>query len=161
MSNSSVNSLAKPLTTLVVGIGSPYGDDQAGWIIVQQLRNLHNSTHSTIRQAAAPANVLDWLDKVERLIICDACEGLGCIGAAHRWQWPTEDFPNNNWRGTHDLSLPVVLQLAQKLGRLPARVEIWGIEGAKRGVEESMSSEVSEAAAKLAMQIASELNTSS
>ena len=123
MSNSSVNSLAKPLTTLVVGIGSPYGDDQAGWIIVQQLRNLHNSTHSTIRQAAAPANVLDWLDKVERLIICDAC--------------------------------------AQELGRLPARVEIWGIEGAKRGVEESMSSEVSEAAAKLAMQIASELNTSS
>jgi hydrogenase maturation protease len=125
--------------TLLVGIGSPHGDDQLGWLVVDRVAACVKHDHLEIRRAASPTDLLDWLQDVERLVICDACRGLGRVGEVRRWNWPTSELPALAWSGTHDLSLPAVLMLAQRLGRLPEQVVVWAIEAAASSATETPS----------------------
>ena len=96
----------RPFRTLVAGIGSPHGDDQAGWLVADRLtRELHRDDVA-VRKATSPTELLNWLDGTERLIVCDACCGLGNAGDVRRWPWPHDELFNAAWSGTHDLPLP-------------------------------------------------------
>jgi hydrogenase maturation protease len=158
--------------TLVVGIGSPHGDDQAGWLVAERLaddpgigtesvaKGTKISNHPPgiiVRQAKSPSELLDWLDGMDRLVICDACRGLGRVGELRSWRWPDHELADVSWSGTHDLSLPAVLALADRLGRLPPRVTIWSVEGASIGALAAVSPEVAEALPNLVEQIKNEL----
>lgn len=113
--------------TLLVGVGSPHGDDQLGWEVAKRMqRTQHNDM--TVRLARTPTDLLDWLACVERLVVCDACRGAGKVGGVHRWTWPTNQLETLRWSGTHDVSLPAVLALAEQLERLPECVTIWAVE---------------------------------
>ena len=118
--------------TLVVGVGSPQGDDQAGWLVADRLTAHHTDAGSppgwTVRRARIPLDLLDWLDGVDRLVICDACEALGEPGQLHCWTWPDPAIAACRSLTSHDFGLPSVLQMAGALGRLPRQVTIWGIE---------------------------------
>lgn len=134
--------------TLFVGVGSLYGDDRIGWHVaaaiagrVQGVQSELPSTatsqvkpralpHSRIvvRKAGSPADVLDWLPGVNRLVICDACRSGGPAGHAYRWTWPDPAIEQAHCSGTHDLDLANVLELAQNLHCLPPTVVVWGIE---------------------------------
>lgn len=140
--------------TLVIGIGSPHGDDQAGWLVAERIARDH---HAAVRQALSPADVLDWLQDVDRLIICDACRGLGRVGEVRRWQWPLSDMPLLDWSGTHDVSLPAALELADRLGLLPRHVVIWAVEGEAPCMLGRLSPQVADAVPRLVDQIAGEL----
>jgi len=113
--------------TLIVGLGSPHGDDQAGWLVADALSR-HEQSELCVRRADSPAELLHWLDGVVRLIICDACQSQGAPGRLHRWTWPTAQLPIGAARGSHDLDLAGVLGLAESIGCLPAQVDVWGIE---------------------------------
>lgn len=83
--------------TLFVGVGSPHGDDRAGWLVADALSDLFGTDVSTqasgtlnagglpsrkypslaIRKTCIPADLLDWLDGAAKLIICDALCGAG------------------------------------------------------------------------------------
>lgn len=144
--------------TLVVGIGSPHGDDQAGWQVADRLAAIEVAQcRARVRKARSPTDLLDWLDVVERLIVCDACHGLGLIGQLRRWEWPSRELSDVAWSGTHDLPLPAVLQLASKLGCLPKHVVVWGVEAAEQAVMTAMSPAVVAALQKLADAIVGEL----
>jgi hydrogenase maturation protease len=114
--------------TLVVGVGSAHGDDQFGWLVAKHLASSSADGGAVVRSARSPAELLDWLEGFERLIVCDACQGLGSPGAIHSWSWP--DVPRRALRtaGTHDLGLAAVLELAQQLGLLPAETLLWCVE---------------------------------
>jgi len=109
---------------LLVGIGSPFGDDRLGWIVAEEIRR-RGLTTAQVRCARAPADLLDWLDRVERLVICDACHGDFAGGAWRRIEWPSPEVDRLAFVGTHDMSLTATLELAQQLGRLPERTTIW------------------------------------
>jgi len=112
---------------LIVGIGSDHGDDQAGWLVVDALAP-HVAPRSTARKAKAPLDLLDWLEGVRWLAICDACRGAGPVGCWHRWNWPADDLPFHHPAGSHSYGLLESLGLADRLGILPELVWIWGIE---------------------------------
>jgi hydrogenase maturation protease len=112
--------------TLVVGIGSPYGDDRVGWKIAEQIAQLAGD-RLVARCARTPAEMLDWLDEVVELHVCDAFVQAAAIGEVRHWQWPAPQIAQTRFRGSHDFSLSAVLALAEQLRRLPARVSIWGI----------------------------------
>lgn len=118
----------KPLKTLVVGLGSPHGDDQAGWMVVDLLSSNLEESETILRKANSPAQLLNWLGGSERLVICDACTGLGAIGDIKRWEWPAAEILQASWSGTHDLSLPDVLRVAEGLDQLPPNVVVRAIE---------------------------------
>lgn len=113
--------------TLVVGIGSPHGDDQVGWIVVRELATVM-ADEIEVRTLRQPAELLDGLHDVDHLVVCDACRTGGAAGDLFRWTWPTPSIVIPERSGSHDLTLPFVLALARRLGKLPERVTVWGVE---------------------------------
>ncbi len=126
----------------IAGLGSPHGDDQAGWEIVRALEK-RGPSQAMVHLSRTPDDLLNWLDPAYPLVICDACRGAGPVGSIHRWQWPTAELDQVNWSGTHQIALPGVLLLAEELGQLPELVIIWGVEIAETVPGDVISSEVS------------------
>ena len=146
------------VNTLVVGIGSPHGDDQLGWLVANGLAEIAEQERIVIRLAKSPVDLLDWIEGVQHLLIVDACRGSGSAGDIQRWAWPSPQLSEIKLSGTHDLSLPVVLALAERLGRLPGNVAIWAIEAANARAGETVSVKAMEAVSEVVQRVACELN---
>jgi hydrogenase maturation protease len=131
-----------PRKTLLVGIGSPHGDDRAGWEVVDRLAS-RAPEGVVIRQAQVPMDLLGWLDDFERLVVCDAAHHLGPPGHTCRWKWPADEIEATAWSGTHHLSLAATLALADRLGRSPPDVIVWAIAGESGEPGTQLSAEVS------------------
>jgi hydrogenase maturation protease len=124
--------------TLFVGIGSPHGDDQIGWCIADILAN-PPSPGIAVRKASVPADLLDWLDGIALLAVCDASRGGRPAGTVQRLDWPDATaaadshvlsiLARRRASDTHGFGLATVLDLAHRLDRLPAHVIVWGVEG--------------------------------
>jgi len=142
--------------TLAVGIGSPHGDDQIGWVVMRELA-LAQSGDVAVKIACQPAELLDWLQDIDQLIICDACRAGSATGEIHRWQWPTDSIATCKHAGSHDLSLPFVLSLADRLGKLPQQVIVWGIELGDASPGAQLSSVVRSAIPKLVQLVIEDL----
>src|SRR5262245_40512606 len=131
-------------TPLIVGIGSHHGDDQVGWRVAEELeRNLPPA--AAVRLASTPADLLNWLDGIDLLLVCDGCRGSGAPGHARRWSWPNIVEERLTWSGTHNLGLIETLSLAERLGHLPFHVAVWTVEMKDTGIRGSMSAEVAAA----------------
>lgn len=135
--------------TLFVGIGSPHGDDQAGWRVADALRAMHLPAPIAIHKAQSPADLLNWLAGQRRLILCDACRGQGAVGTIRQWRWPDTRLAHIEFSGTHDLSLVSVLTLAASLKKLPEETFIWTIEAESLKPLSDLSDEVAIALAGL------------
>ena len=151
------------LRTLIVGIGSPHGDDQIGWRVADSLRAVA-SPAVEVREASTPSQLLDWLDGVDRLIVCDACQARRQMAAEpagdalriHRWQWPTLQVSMLRSAGSHSFGLPQVLQLAERLGSLPSDVTVFGVEGSQFDAFASLSPDVESVVVQIVGQIVKE-----
>lgn len=130
--------------SLLVGIGSPHGDDSVGWEIARQVAR-RTGDALLVRCARTPVELLDWLDEIDTLDVCDALASEAPVGSIGCWQWPTDAIEHAPFRGSHDLSLPAVLTLAENLGRLPARVRIWGVEIDPEKTSDALSPEAAAA----------------
>lgn len=111
---------------LIVGLGSPFGDDRAGWHVIERLA----SREPALRKIAlrSPAELLDQLVDIEHLVVVDACRGAGEAGTVITFNWPAIEIGRVGFSGTHDMSLDAALGIAERLGLLPAVVSIWGVE---------------------------------
>ena len=130
---------------LVAGIGSAHGDDQAGWLVAEQLAaTFRDCGDIKIRKAMIPLDLLDWLDGVDVLHVCDACETVENRSRVVRYIWnhntsvrSNPDFPSSmeyvipslRNKGSHDFGTTDVLRLAGELRKLPSHVIIWAVEG--------------------------------
>jgi hydrogenase maturation protease len=145
-------------TRLFVGIGSPHGDDQAGWTIAEGLlQDVDSSGDIIVRRASVPLDLIDWLDGIDCLHVCDACQGDAPPGTLHRWEYKAatpaasdrqreprgrECFASLRSTGSHDFGLIAVLELADRLGRLPSQVVVWCIEGRRFEIGQTLSPEI-------------------
>jgi hydrogenase maturation protease len=114
-------------STVVAGVGSPFGDDQAGWRLIEMLERRANVPARLIRIDEA-TKLLDTLDSCHKLIIVDACRGVGTLGAITRLKWPDPRIIKRHGHSTHGVGVSDALRLAEQLGRLPSEVVIYGIE---------------------------------
>ncbi len=89
--------------------------------------------------ARTPVDVLDWLEGIASLEICDAVSGDSSVGVVYCWTWPAPELELAGFQTSHDLSLPAVLALAESLGRLPPQVRIWGVGIEVGGMHQSLS----------------------
>ena len=120
---------------LLVGIGSSHGDDRVGWEIASRVAELARGS-IMVRCARSPAQLLDWLDGIESLDVCDAVSSAAS-GSVYCWNWPAPELAHTAFHTSHNLSLPAVLELAGVLGCLPRQVRIWGV-----GIETGRSLEL-------------------
>src|SRR5688572_25080383 len=114
--------------TRLVGLGSPFGDDRAGWEVVARLSDAP-LTGTRAETTSDPLRVLDGPAGCELLVVIDACRGAGTPGSFHRFEWPDARLTAAGGVSSHGVGLTAALELAGALGRLPARVVVLAIEG--------------------------------
>jgi len=115
--------------TLVVGIGSDFGDDRLGPMVVDRL--VARLPHGAVRRLHSPLDLLDHLEDVERLHVVDACRSDARPGTIRRIEWPAPELASVRFSGTHDVGLVAALHLAEQIGVMPSRATIWCVEAAE------------------------------
>lgn len=125
-------------TTLLVGLGSSHGDDDVGWRIADRIASA-KLPGVCARRASTPLDLLDWLEGVDCLVVCDACESLDAVGTVYDWRWPTVAIEPRSGGGSHDFGLVQALQLAERLGRLPEDVRVYAVAGRQFQPGEALS----------------------
>lgn len=142
-----------PLPIRIVGLGSDQGDDAVGWSVVKAVNRKLQNPAIQGRCVATGAALLELLDGQGTLVVVDAVCSGGVPGTLHRLTWPIDRLERMRHWSTHGLGLAEALPLAQTLGLLPPRVEVWGVE-----IDSSAThAHVAEAAGRLACALVSVL----
>jgi hydrogenase maturation protease len=143
----------------ILGIGSPSGDDQAGWLVVDALlaEGVQAGEGIAIEKLDRPgATLIPRLENAARVILVDAMQGHGRAGEIRRFD--QEDWPSYcNGLSSHGFGVLAALMLARALGSLPSRLDLYGIEIGRALPGEAAGSDVQAAAQRLAAMIASSL----
>jgi hydrogenase maturation protease len=139
----------------IIAVGSPHGDDQIAWRVVERLRQKpRRGIHATA--VSEPARVLDHLEGCETLVLVDACRSGARAGTIHRLVWPDPRLRERDNASTHGFSVARVLELAAALGRLPPYVVLIGVEAQSCGPTAEMSPAVRRALPALYRQVLAE-----
>ena len=141
--------------TVIVGLGSPHGDDQAGWQFVELLR--HRPTlPARVVAISDVTQIVDHLEDCRRLLIIDACHSGVPVGTITWLKWPDPRIQQRHSHSTHGLGIWEALHLAARLGRLPSMVDVFGVEIGQWKPGELPSREVLQALAEMESLIVSE-----
>ena len=146
----------KAATTCVVGLGGLFGDDRVGWRVIELLGELAATwPDSGIRllTAASPADLLGIATDGDRLVMIDACQGLGRPGETVRLRWPDARLEGARHSCGHNVTLSHALEIVTGLRRIPKVCEVWCVEAQQFGFEQPLSPEVESAAKRLAAEL--------
>ena len=113
--------------SLIVGLGSPHGDDQLGWLAIDRLRSRLPSG-VVAQRARHGVELLEHLEGHDSAIVIDTAMPTGNPGAIRLFDWPSPELAGSTLWSTHGLGLIDALRLAEALGRLPRLVRIYTIE---------------------------------
>ena len=117
----------------ILGVGSPHGDDRAGWEVIEALR-----ASGLLAQPAADAITAECVDRpgsrlIPRLagadvvVVVDAMRGGSPPGTVRKLALEeTESAPETF--SCHGFGPGAALALARALGALPSRLAVFGIE---------------------------------
>jgi hydrogenase maturation protease len=142
----------------VVGIGGVFGDDRVGWWVVDRLREFKERLAGVgLELASTPADLLGFAEKQQRLIVIDACRGLGGVGSIVRLTWPSPRIEHARHAWGHNITLDQALSIAQNMGNLPAVCELWCIEGGRFELGQPLLPEVESSAEQVAAEILNSL----
>jgi hydrogenase maturation protease len=114
---------------LVIGLGNASrGDDAAGLVAARRLGGLEHE--------GDPLALLDLWEGAELALVIDAVSSGSEPGTIHRFDVGAGPLPvrMRSSTSTHAVGLAEAIELARALGRLPARLTVYGIEGERFGV---------------------------
>ena len=114
---------------MVLGVGSPHGDDRIGWQIIDRLHR--HQPRLAAAHLQVPVELCEQLYASDRLLIVDAASLGNPPGTITVWHWPQLPPLAASRGGTHGLDLFTALQLAEGLGRLPPEVTLMLVETAE------------------------------
>jgi hydrogenase maturation protease len=145
------------LISRIIGVGSPHGDDAIAWRLVEALQQqyLPNTEAVAVRDAA---DLLEKLADCRTAIVVDACQSGAVPGTIFRLEWPDRRVLGRKSTSSHALGVGDALALAARLGRLPPRLIVYGIEVANCRPGSSLNPAVEQALPDLTRRICSELN---
>lgn len=143
----------------IIGVGNPMrGDDGAASAVVDYLR-----------AQDIPAYVFDgdgaelmemWLGQ-SRVIVIDAAVSGAETGTVHRFDAHLAELPRNFFRhSTHQFGVAEAVEMARALGRLPAEMIVYGIEGENFTLGGSLSPQVEQAVYQAAERIKADIGGS-
>jgi hydrogenase maturation protease len=121
----------------VIGVGNEWrSDDGAGLEVARRLGGQ--------QLQGEPIGLVEALDGTDELAIVDAVFSGAPPGTVHEFEAGAEPLPVAIFgaSSTHALGLAEAIEIARSLGRLPARVRVLGIEGARFDYGRGLSPEV-------------------
>ena len=109
---------------VVVGVGSPFGGDRAGWAVVARLGELDGVRVEALDRPGP--GLLNVLEGATAAVIVDAVRSDAVPGTLHRLT-RLDQLPAASPASSHGLGLAEALALGERLGQLPPWVVI-GVE---------------------------------
>ena len=115
---------------LVLGIGNAWqGDDAAGLTVAQRIRERVPPGVEVRELEGEPVSLVDAWNGAEEVFVVDAVRSGSPPGMVHRIDASTAPLPATlSAASTHTLGVGEAIELARALGRLPARLVLYGIE---------------------------------
>ena len=133
---------------LVIGVGNPdRGDDGAGLAVVRRLRGRVGPAVRLLEVRSNVSRLIDGWDGSDAVVLVDATSSGLPPGTVRRFDVTAAPLPVRAFHGgsTHGFGVAEVVEVARALGRLPRRLIVYGIEGARFGREKGLSTPVAAA----------------
>ena len=117
---------------LVIGIGNAYrGDDAVGLAVAKRVRGAVPEDVVVLECEQEPTRLVDAWDGADVAVVVDACAGDEAPGTVHRFDAGEGPLPARVFRSsTHAFGVGDAVELSRALGRLPARLVVYGVAGA-------------------------------
>ncbi len=130
---------------IVIGVGNPWrGDDGAGPAVARRLAG------GRVHEGDAVALLDAWSDAAH-VVIVDAARSGAPPGSVHHFDARAGSLPAALLRSsTHAFGVSDAVELGRALGRLPARLDVYAIEGAAFELGDELSPPVANAVSELA-----------
>jgi hydrogenase maturation protease len=74
------------------------------------------------------SQLIDEVNGIQTLIIIDACRGGSQVGAISKFEWPDPRIRQYHNHSMHGIRLCNALNILERIGRLPPRVVVFGID---------------------------------
>ena len=132
--------------TLILGIGSPFADDQFGWFVADKLAEVvreKNIQNITVESADRPGlNLLTFLDSgYDKIILIDAVYAKVTPGT--EFYFKAKDILSfGGFLSSHSVGVAPSLALADTIGMDISNVEFYGIEGQRIFEKDEILSDV-------------------
>ena len=147
------------MTVRVFGLGHPdRGDDTVGLLVADDLRRRALPQVEVRRLEGSPLELLGSWGHADDVIVIDAVRAPAAPGLVRCFDAVAGRLPaGGSTGGTHDASLADAVELARALGRMPARLLVYGVCGAAFDVGDTMTPAVRAAARTLSARIAADV----
>lgn len=139
--------------TVVIGVGNPFRrDDGAGAAVVEAVAA--GGVPATVHVVALdgePTRLLDAWEGAELVVVIDAARSGAPPGTVTRLEIGDGEEPlaPSGGASSHGAGVAEAVALGRALQRLPARLVVYGIEGADFGTGPGLSSPVEHAVAEV------------
>ncbi|CAM2927214.1 hydrogenase maturation protease [Legionella worsleiensis] len=148
-------------TIKVLGIGSPFGDDQAGCLVAKRLMDSDllklNCPFVVIEAHDRPGiRLLELMEQANKIYLVDAIQTGSPPGTIHRLI-NEAIFELKPMLSTHDVGIAQALELGRSLNQLPEHVILYGIEIGSFAHHSELSLPVAHAITKTAALLVKEL----
>jgi hydrogenase maturation protease len=133
---------------VVVGTGNPdRGDDGAGAAVAERVAAAKLPGVLAIVDRGDPTTIVDACEDAVALYVVDTCRTGSEPGTVHRVDAAEQPLTLATSRphSSHSLSAAEAIEIARALGRLPARVVVYAIEGGAFDIGAPMSGPVATA----------------
>ena len=128
---------------LIIGCGNPErGDDGAGLLVAERLRDLGIPADTRSGEAA---DLIEAWSGADDVIVVDAVVTGAPVGTVQAWDAQHPLASVSTTASTHGLGVAEAIELAQVLQCLPARLQVYGIEGRRFEPGAEISPEVQRA----------------
>jgi len=117
----------------ILGIGSPFGEDQIGWKVIESLKTKINPKDKIYKMVSINSfdrpgiRLLELIQDAEIVYIVDAMKSGGKLGDIYRYE-NKAIFKLQKKISTHSIGVIDALMLGNELGSLPKTIILYGIE---------------------------------
>ena len=140
---------------IVIGVGNAWrGDDGAGLAVARRVRELAPAGVEVREVEGEATALMDAWSGDDRVVVVDAAQSGAAPGTVRRFDARTSPLPARFLRSsTHAFGVADAIELARSLGRLPAVLEVYAIEGATFVAGDRLTPPVERAAQELAAEL--------
>ncbi len=125
------------------------GDDAAGFEVARRVRSVE-----VLRCLNGAYELMDLWEGADEVMVVDAARSGAPAGTIHRIDAGRQTLPRGLLgKGTHSMGVAETVELARRLGRLPGRLTVYGIEIAEVATGTGLSPRVEQAVEDLVREI--------
>jgi hydrogenase maturation protease len=130
------------------------GDDGAGLAVARRLRELAPAGIEVRELEGDATALIDAWGHADRVVVVDAAQSGAAPGTVRHFDACAAPLPAHLLRSsTHAFGVADAIELARALGRLPAALEVYAIEGATFAAGDRLTPSVAHAAQALAAEL--------